>query len=299
MRVFLQFALICILMPGWTFAAGEKHGRPCPANHTYVVDFDETDGFQGVCLETKTDCDGVSSIPSEPKWTTDRFLGSAAAEICVCGGQGRVKISEVKRRSRLGNDLTTLISLLQRDLAAKCPVCEAYRLKHRRSTVTLSFVEPKKDQPTHQFSVLTGPREQWALSVNAAINKIEQLEIKETDGINSLQLKEAPTRPYLGLDFLTRGDYASDYLNGLVIKLLLEGSSTPTDSYGIALGYRFRGIKSSWFSLDAFSPFVGYLWTNQDEMQPDGTLVEGGDRTGDWIFGVSFNLDKASNWLKF
>jgi hypothetical protein len=34
-------------------------------------------------------------------------------------------------------------------------------------------------------------------------------------------------------------------------------------------------------------------------MQPDGTLVEGGDRTGDWIVGVSFNLDKASNWLKF
>ncbi len=165
--------------------------------------------------------------------------------------------------------------------------------------MTLSYVEKGKETPTHQFSVLTGPREQWALSVNAAINKIEQLEIKETDGVNNLQLKEAPTRPYLGLDFLTRGDYASDHLNGLVIKLLLEGSSTPTDSYGVAIGYRFRGVKSSWFALDAFSPFVGYLWTNQDGMKEDGSLVEGGDQTGDVVFGVSFNLDKASSWLKF
>lgn len=152
--------------------------------------------------------------------------------------------------------------------------------------------QAQPEELTLQGSLVTGPAENWFLSIDVPVTDVEKLELDKESG--GLVPKETSTY-YLGVDYQL-GDVLSERwsgVDGLVFKILLTLSDDPLASAGLGVGYRLRSLRIGGVNIDRFSPFLGYVSTRQDELAVDGTATRGGDRTEDFVFGISLNLDRA------
>lgn len=141
---------------------------------------------------------------------------------------------------------------------------------------------------------LAGPKEHFFISADLPVNKASELSYNsETDLVTS---REAPSTFYAGLSYML-GDLLTPErapTESLVLKGLVKISKRPLESYGVALGYRFGRIDRWGVELDAFSPFVGYIWTEEPRSdQPEKTRHKGTVR-----YGISVNIDTALGWMK-
>jgi len=111
-----------------------------------------------------------------------------------------------------------------------------------------------------------------------------------------LEVKETPTKFLVSLDFVL-GDLLDPNLNRPVVKALFEASSTPANTVGAGIGYKFRNWNGGFLGLelDAFSPFVGWVYS-QDDSVTNGSVAKGHK----WLFtwGLTFDLRTAAGWLK-
>ena len=243
------------------------------------------------------------------RWITDpsKVHHLTVVAMAVPGpGKLSIDISETKRKTRLAEDVATLIKVLPiletRGLETQPPriVRKEYVLKEKRANLEILVQESGAGTAKTELakkSLVTGPSEHWALSANAVLNQVK--EVKVTDD-NTFDVKDTPDKFLIGLDYYF-GDLMSDwrgssFAKNLGLKLLVEGSTRPGDRLGVALTY--RGDAGP-LSLKLISPFAGALWTRSTELDDEGKIISRGDLEGpEWVFGLSFNLDRALEWLK-
>lgn len=221
-------------------------------------------------------------------------------------GTLEIKFTETKRKTRLAGDIATLIKLipaLRGDLRTATPSQFArcvYVLTEKRANLEILVSETESDGKTKELakpSLVTGPAEHWALSANAVLNQVK--EVKVTDD-NTLDVKETPDKFLIGLDYYF-GDLISDwggssFAKNLGLKLLVEASSRPGNRLGLALTYRGGAGP---LSFELMSPFAGVLWSRSTELDAGGKVLSRGGLEGpEWVVGLSFNLDRALEWLK-
>ena len=233
-------------------------------------------------------------------------------------------IKEVARKSRIANDLGTFaqiglkiaglrlhenrgigFSFTQHHLTetrATLTVAGNLRTKANRSPVASANDTESSDQIT--TSIVTGPREHLFLSANAALTKLRQA--KYDSETNTFDLDDKPTAFLIGINYAL-GDLLRDegpssfekFASGMFISLLLEGSKTPFDQVGAAIGFRHSppGL-ASFLSLETVSPYVGLLWGRNDRVA-DGSpnRIESAYGRRSIVWGLSLNLDKALGWL--
>lgn len=182
------------------------------------------------------------------------------------------------------------------------------KLLEKRGTLTFKVLdthaiagtgaEDKKEE-SKELKIITGPSEHWFLSVDVPVTKVS--EIQYDSSTNSLQKKDAPTLFYLGINYMLGDLYAhnqswSDYV---VFKALINLSSKPQDSFGVAIGYRVPDIDFlSGLVLDAFTPFAGVVWKKGDTIENGAVQSDHAYGKPTWVFGLSFNIGKAVDWMK-
>lgn len=225
-----------------------------------------------------------------------------------------VAIQESARDTRLAQDLATALKVASsiKSLRATEPALHAqdYALTKTRATLVVTAKvkgASAKDgaaeaaNPELKATIITGPTEHFFLSADLPITKATQLSYDST----TLQLtsKDVPTTFYFAVDY-TLGDVLSaerTLWEGITLKAMFKVSKNPLDSYGVGLGYRLRNTRLFAIELDAFSPFVAVLWTKQDTdngVNAAGQHLIGSEYHANVRAGLSFNLDKALDWLK-
>jgi len=218
----------------------------------------------------------------------------------------KVDFTEKERKTRLETDLATLIQLAQkiRTTEALAPTTssfavfkECHSLGRVRSTLevtaTADLKSPASDDTTGpakgNINVTTGPTEHAFLSADLAVNSINEVKLDS----GNLVPKDNPSQFYVGFNYMV-GDVLTEetsFWKSITGKLLIEASKHPTDSWGIAIGTRFKSLNLRLLQLDTFSPWVGYIWNRND-------TLKGHEYKGDWRFGISLNLDKALGWVQ-
>jgi hypothetical protein len=221
----------------------------------------------------------------------------------------KVDFTEKERKTRLETDLATLIQLAQKINAAAettqatppkssfAVFKECHSLGRDRSTLgvtaTADLKSPASDDTTGpakgNINVTTGPTEHAFLSADLAVNSINEVKLDS----GNLVPTDNPSQFYVGFNLMV-GDVLSEetsFWKSLTGKLLIEASKHPTDSWGIAIGTRFKSLNLRLLQLDTFSPWVGYIWNRND-------TLKGHEYKGDWRFGISLNLDKALGWVQ-
>jgi hypothetical protein len=261
----------------------------------------------------------ASVATTSTRWISSR--GSRLIVYAVYDGKTqaapRVSIKEEARKTQLSQDLATLLKIvkkisgletLRRDRSPSALRAHRteYLLTRVRSQLTVAgeavLLDPKESsgQPNAvgQVVLLTGPAEHFFLSADLPITKASQL--KYDNERHQLVNRDEPSTFYVGLDYIL-GDLLSDrrpVMGGIVLKGLLKIAKQPLDSYGAAIGYRFTTLKTAGFELDGFSPFVGYIWTKEDELTDAGAPQRESHYRGSVRAGISLNLDKALDWVK-
>jgi hypothetical protein len=229
-------------------------------------------------------------------------------------GPVTLTIKETKRKTRFANDLETLLKIIKviaegRDIEA--PPQPAYRLlvrthhlKEVRSTVAVTATLPAGDtkpakEITAQRTLVVGPVEHWFLSADLVVTKVT--EVKYDDATKTLQSKDTPTHFFGGLNF-SLGDVASSRTtfdaDGLALKALVGISSRPLDELGVAIAYRFPDVHVLGFDLNTLSVFGGPIWSKVDGQDASGAVLKRDHYSGKLRAGISFNLDRALDFLK-
>jgi hypothetical protein len=170
---------------------------------------------------------------------------------------------------------------------------------------------PAKSETSAEITLITGPSEHLFLSANAGSTSASQLKYDEES--RSLQPRETPTGFLIGInysvgDILTEPDsvgtwsreHLGYFLQGLYFGGAIQGSRRPFDQAGAILGFRYNPIPflNRVVDFETVSPFVGAVWTKHDRVDDAGNRL--GDRkygSGDFVWGVSLNLDKALGWV--
>lgn len=153
--------------------------------------------------------------------------------------------------------------------------------------------EPEKME--NRVEIITGDAEHFFLSADVPFKKTAELKYNETNG--TIELKDKPTEFYLGINFMF-GDLTAERpnlsLKNFFLKAMFRFSKRPLDSYGFALGYRFPEKKILGLNLSPFSVFWGYIGTKEEKIDE----ADKSKRKFKPTFGLSFNLDKALEWIK-
>ncbi len=221
--------------------------------------------------------------------------------------QPKVTFVETKRRSRLATDFGTLFKLGQKLLVERAGprlrcAAKVYALQHDRATLKVTAEMPVPPAPPAEaprvrsaaMTLITGSPEHLFLSADLPIRRLN--DVKFSDG--TLEPTTTPTRFFIGLNY-SIGDLDDDrprsfgrtLRDNLVARVMFEASSTPFDSFGVALALRGSYLSSFGIDFDVVSPFVGYVWT-----RPEDTEID--ELTGTVQFGFSFNLNKALSWVQ-
>lgn len=248
----------------------------------------------------------AAAKPSE-----DRWISAKGDEILVYvfydleKGEPAIEIVEKPRRTRLAGDLAKLAELAKEVVfAAEIKYGKAvrhYSLTRERAvlTVTASQKPEGGDSVSAAAAIITGPREHAFLAVDLPITRTSQAKYNASTG--SLEPKEAPSKFHISINY-TLGDVLSSRYEslweGLVLKGLCEATKKPLDSYGVGIGYRAPNISLLGFKLDAFSPFVAFLWIREDEVNEAGAPETDKAYKTAVRAGLSFNLDRGLAWLK-
>jgi hypothetical protein len=237
-----------------------------------------------------------------------------------------IKISEERRKSRIVEDIGTLVKLATaiagKGLKREKPVYKLLEVTggtngvDKRSTIKISvktkvIPKPKPDAlPTDivpdtfdadtmtpdvsvDVALINGPAEHLFISADVPVTKASQLQYDSTG--HAIGTKATPTTAYAGLNLMAGDVLAATrdrWFDGLMLKGMAKLAKRPADSYGGGIGYRFPDAwKAFGYDLNNLSVFVAYLRTRTIT---NGTKTFSNDVRG----GVSFNLDKALDWFK-
>jgi hypothetical protein len=164
------------------------------------------------------------------------------------------------------------------------------------------------EQTAASITVVTGPAEHLFLSANAGATDASAL--KYDDESNSLQLKENPTGFFVGFNY-SFGDILTDpaetdagvlrrFWEGMYVGGAVQGSRRPFDQAGVHMGFRYNPLPllGDVLNFETVSPYMGLVWTKNDQVDAEGNRL--GDRRygrGEFVWGVSLNLDKALGWV--
>lgn len=206
-------------------------------------------------------------------------------------GVSKAKLKEEKRKSRISEDLATIVKIASEisDIkAAKAvpqPQCVEYTQGYKRTKIEVRTLDAS-DKELSSHTLIAGPAEHFYLSADMPVTSIKQLSYDS--GTNSVIEKEKPASFYLGINAKV-GDVFTNYpvkefYKDISFKALVKASSKPSESMGLGIGYNFKVMEV----------FVARVWTKDDE-SVGGTSL---GNTPSTIFGVSFNLTKGLNWLK-
>ena len=249
----------------------------------------------------------------------------------------RIDLDEAARQTRLTNDLVTLVQVAQKVGALTAsPGARAehsfthkqYFLTRTRASLTATASLPKAgsagaaddDQNGRKgdakatdeespgkvnTTIVTGPREHFFLSANAAFTQIRQVKYNETS--KTFEPDKKPTEFFIGVDYQLgdlyderRANALQQFLAGVYVGVALEASTRPFNQVAATLGFR-RDLP--WFdqflTFEAVSPYVGVVWARNDRPAAPGadSRVESKYGKGKFIYGLSLNLDKALGWL--
>jgi hypothetical protein len=240
------------------------------------------------------------------------------------GGEPLLVRNETHRLTQVLQDVQTLVKALPKIVVKLAPGEPKATIALHRYEMTLKYVRAnvsvkarsvreKEERPqlnddsckkgpacvVRSVSVVTGPPEHWFLTVDLPLNKVS--DIKYDDKTGTLAPKQAPTVVYVGVDYmfsdiLSPRDWKP--LKALVVKAFIKAAKNPSDSFGVGIGYRPPVVDTSWLKLDAFQVFGAYVWNREDTIS-NGVPQPDSHYTGHWRGGVSFNIDKLVDWLKF
>jgi hypothetical protein len=206
------------------------------------------------------------------------------------------------------------------------------RLSERRSTLTLTSRSIRKTEDAREIAdtscnksecvkrqvvLTTGPAEHIFLSVDLPISKVSDLKYDSKTG--TLSPKTTPTVAFLGVNVTPTDLFAADdpctpagsgttasalakclfNLERVVFKGFIKLSAKPSDAFGFGVGYRPPKTAVWGLDLDVLQVFGAYVWTTQDAITSAGASVPDAHYQGAWRLGVSFNVDKVTDWLKF
>lgn len=203
----------------------------------------------------------------------------------VMSGDGDAKAIEEKRESRIAQDFKTLANLINYKGPGLAQItCFQYTQNYKRSRLTIETVDAldaKKQQ-----ELLLGPTEHLFLSADMPVTNIKQLDY-DFDKQEVIE-KEKPSSFHVGFNYKLGDVYRkynkNEIYKNIAIKLMIEGSSNPLSSVGVGLSYEFKN----------FGIFAAQIWS-EDAASVSGTKPAYTDAT---VFGISYNLTKALDWLK-
>jgi hypothetical protein len=301
---------------GWTVVFDlTKHEKTDSANRIYSFSDSNTELSKAKALlstDPKSALDGfrnnIAALPSSDRWIATKgsvldiwLLTSTDVSLI-----STVQVSEESRKTQISTDLSSLLKGFTPAAAVPLGVFAhetKYILAKTRANVTVSVAgtaDATIAPDTLKAQLITGPTEHLYLSADWSAKSINQL--KYDSSTKQLVPKDNPSAFFIGLDYKIGDvfeDYsASDFWKMIVFKGLLQASKTPFDAYGVAVGLRVGDLGFWGFSLDAFSPFAGYIWSKQDKLTSAGAPQLGGARSHKFVAGLSFNLDTGLGWLK-
>jgi hypothetical protein len=245
---------------------------------------------------------------SESRWPSVQGHGLALFTFFDAGERPTLGIDEKERSSRIASDLATLLDIARALPGAEeaVPLVEcsqsSYVLTKHRATLDVEAEIAGEDDRTGiavSTRLTTGPKEHLFLSTDVVLNKVSQLELDEES--RTLRLEEKPSEILVGFNYMLGDLHRSvhpRWVDGLILKVFVEASSRPRDSIGAALGYRFRSRRIGGLQLNAFSPFVGVIRTENDRLDPETLEATGSESDLELAAGLSLNLDTALEWLK-
>lgn len=181
-----------------------------------------------------------------------------------------------------------------------CTFENEYTLSEKRANMTITLSPQNLPSPGAQAkgtditasdaisgSFITGPEENWFLTLDATVNTIKQLKYDTTNKAVTMQNK--PGYFYLSLDRQV-GDALTDYdtwsANNFVVKLMVSANSTPLESVGLGLGYVLKhGVLGTDKNIP-FQLFVGAFRTSGSGPGAGAKISYG--------IGLSYNIGTLS-----
>jgi hypothetical protein len=188
--------------------------------------------------------------------------------------------------------------------SAAYAACEEDAKVKDKSTCDVSFDPSMTADVTVVLTLVNGPTEHAFISADVPITKLSDVQFDSTG--HSIGTTGTPVRPHAGFNFMV-GDVLDTlrphWYDGLMAKGLVLISRRPTDSYGIGAGYRFP---SEWapfgLQLDNLSVFAAWMRSRVASAATGSGATAAGLpslRSKEGVrFGLSFNLDKALDWVK-
>lgn len=213
----------------------------------------------------------------------------------------KITFEEISRKTRLSKDISVLLKIAV-VLGTKREKGEAsdtrielakttYRLKKRRAVLIVSA--DSGAEKSGKIEVITGSTERWFLSADLPVAKLSSVKFVQGKGI--IEPRETPKEVHIGLNCMI-GDILKErqnLLKNFFIKGMLKMSKRPLDSYGIGIGFRFPKIRSLGIEISSFSIFASVIWSKEETEDKTKNL-----RKHQFLFGISYNLDKAMGWTK-
>lgn len=235
--------------------------------------------------------------------------------------------SEIARASRIATDFATLTQLATKirgtsmtagEKIARVIACTSkpYTLRQERANLTIATSLPATsgvaaDAASVKTTLVTGPKEALFISANAGVSTASQVKYDPT--AKTLGTAQTPKEFYVAFNFSLSDLYDDRAANGNVgdeirmfftkgyLGVAVEGSSSPLNQLGAIVGTRWIPGVSHWISVDAVSPFIGYLWTRNDALTPatgsSAAAVTKRFSAGSMIWGLSLNLSQALSWV--
>ena len=237
---------------------------------------------------TIVDCKDKASIDLLSNYSTRLPFSSSGEEIVFRLPSNTVSatISEVKRETRIVEEFKSLLKAFNAFKSQASPKCANYRQKYQRSTITVRAFDEQHKNIFESQPLIAGPAEHLYWSADMPVTNIKQLSYDTNS--SSVVEKEKPANFYLGVNW-RYGDVYRDFatnqvLDNLAFKLMLKASNHPSESLGWGLGYSF----------DMVDVFVARIRTKEAVSSASVNLGKS-DTT---VWGVSFNISKALDWLK-
>jgi hypothetical protein len=215
------------------------------------------------------------------------------------GKTAKINIKEERRKTRIAADISVLKKIIGKIMDEKKPPeydmkSFSYTLTKTRAVLSISVDFEGNKGNLKKIELITGPTEHLFLSVDLPVSKISVAKFLGDNG--TIEPKETPKEFYIGFNCMI-GDILSEkqcVLKNLFFKGMLKLSKKPLDSYGVGIGYRFPRIRFLGINLSSFSMFASLIWTKEEnEENNSDTLTK-----RQVLFGFSYNLDKALEWMK-
>jgi len=175
-----------------------------------------------------------------------------------------------------------------------------YKVNYSRALIKVNTVDPLNLKTPVTSTVVTGPKENFFLSVDANFSDLKTAR----EAINGKEPQKKAERLFLGLNYMVGDIYAQQpkfSLDRVVVKAMVTPNQS-FESYGVGIGYRLFSSFSvgGTTDLDSHSGLViyyGRFWTRPGKTT--GSMADIDSRripSNSW--GISYSLGSALDWLK-